>query len=252
MSNILTKILFYIRRINELTSQLKEKINDCLYLNSRIKTLTIELSCLQTENKLLKEIIKNKEENENKSIAHANSVNIQNSINIDNSVNKTIDNTVTNNTLNNSVNIDKAIITNVTLNLFGHENIDYIHVPDYLTHTSDIVRLVQDVHFNKEHPENHNVGLDDDIGTIYDRSYKNGKIEWKMYTKVDTLSELIQNGERIMITYNNPLDNIQQKVVEDISEIIGKYTNWNCLTEQLSSTLHDIIKNASHPPKLME
>lgn len=172
------------------------------------------------------------------------------SIHIDSSTH--INNVINDNSTHNSTHIDNSthITNNITLNLFGYENINYIHVPNYLTDKYDIVKLVKDVHFNKDHPENHNVGIDDGIATIYRKRLRDQKVLWDFFYTNDALAELIQNGEDILTSYDKPLTKPEHNVRQEITDIVEKETSWNCLTEELSGSLHEVFKSAEFPPKL--
>lgn len=150
-----------------------------------------------------------------------------NNHNNDNSINHNNDN---------STNIHNS---SITVNLFGQENIGYIHIPNYLTDKSDIVKLVTDVHFHKDHPENHNVVMGKDNAIIYRKLFRKNKILWEKYSPREALSELIQNGETILTSYKEPLSTPQEGVRDVIKGIVEKETSWNCLTERLSQFLKE-------------
>jgi hypothetical protein len=148
--------------------------------------------------------------------------------------------TVTN-TNSHNISIDNSTRTTIHVNFFGQENLDYIHVPNYLTDQYDIVKLVKDVHFHKDHPENHNVRIHPKIGTIYRKRMRDGKIESLTLPTNEILSELIQNGETIMSSYDKPLTNLQKNILDIISHTVETETNWNCLTEHLLISLQGYL-----------
>lgn len=198
--------------------QLLRKINEMSSLKDEIIVLKNENSILKHHNDTLSNIIIQKT---NRNVE-------DNSTHIDDHSTR-IDQSVHNDNTNISIN----------LNLFGNENVDYIHVPNYLTDIFDVVKLVKDVHFNKNHPENHNVSIDDNHATIYRKLFLKNKILWEKYSLDEALSELIQNGETILSNYERPLTSPQEDVRNTITEIVEKETSWNCLTEKLSKFLHE-------------
>lgn len=131
---------------------------------------------------------------------------------------KRIVNTMTTN--NNTTNNTNNIQNNITINIksFGRENMQHIlDNKQYLTAVcarKDIVDLIENIHFDKEYPENHNVRL---------RSLKNDLMEtfvdgkWLITDKEDTLDQLIEKGY-------NVLDIHCRKNKEDIIEEEGEET----------------------------
>jgi len=70
---------------------------------------------------------------------------------------------VTNNNNDNSKNKTINNITNVTINAFGEEKIDYITDEKKIKYCKEnyksLKTYLNDVHFNPDHPENHNIKL---------------------------------------------------------------------------------------------
>lgn len=215
------------RKANEMT-KLKD---DMAKLKDENKRLTDDVSILKRNNEM---ILTNMSGGAKNNSIHNND---DHSTHIDHL------NANTNITINNS--------NTIQLNLFGNENVDYIHVPNYLTDIFDIVKLVKDVHFNKDHPENHNVGMDKKNATIYRKLFLKNKILWEQYSPNEALSELIQNGETIISNYEKPLTYPQENVRNTITEIVEKETSWNCLTEKLLVFLqeHNEKLLLDFPPK---
>lgn len=213
--------------------QLRRKINDVLILKDEKIRLADENSKLKDEISILKrsnDALTNMSRQIDKCSKNNTTHNDDHSTHIDH-IDHLTNNANTNITINNS--------NTIQLNLFGHENVDYIHVPNYLTDIFDIVKLVKDVHFNKDHPENHNVGIDEKHATIYKKLFLKNKILWKKYSRIEALSELIQNSETIISNYEKPLTLTEEDVRNTIIEIVEKETNWNCLTEKLLEFLEE-------------
>ena len=246
VSTMLEKVLNFMRKH-------KEILAENLKMKEQIKVMTEENSLLKRNNDALinfKEKVNDTKDDTSKHIvnttSNTNTANTNtgntNTCNTIHTSNTNSHNTNTANNINNS--------KNITINLFGHENVDYIHVPNYLTDKYDIVKLVHDVHFNKNHPENHNVGMNDTIATIYRKHLLNKKIQWdNRFTKDEALSELIQNGENILSSYDKPLTLLQRDVLNVVTKIVEEETNWNCLTEKLSESLHELFQTLEFPPK---
>jgi len=232
LSFILKHNLQKTRKLNELTNQ-------NLLLKNKLENLTSENCVLKRNNDALTNMSQEVKED---FFTHIdNSTHIKNT---DNNHSTHIDhlthNANTNITINNS--------NTIQLNLFGHENVNYIHVPNYLTDIYDIVKLVKDVHFNKDHPENHNVGLNEKHATIYRKLFLKNKILWEKYSLIEALSELIQNSETIISNYEKPLTLTEEDVRNTITEIVEKETSWNCLTEKLLEFLEKQKLLLDFPP----
>ena len=118
-----------------------------------------------------------------------------------------------NNTQNNTININ--------INNFGKENLDYITYKDIKKHLTAgpygaIRRLIQLVHYNKKHPENHNIA-------ITNKKSKYGSIKkdnvWQLITIKDMLNNLIETKfEMITEAYygdiKEEVDGFKQKKFE--------------------------------------
>jgi protein-arginine kinase activator protein McsA len=92
-------------------------------------------------------------------------------------------------------NIQQNILINIKN--FGQENMEYLS-KDFLNScliTNNIVPLIESIHFDKEHPENHNVKMK---SIRYDlmEQYVDGK--WIVTDKEETLDELINKGYRVL------------------------------------------------------
>lgn len=102
---------------------------------------------------------------------------------------------VTNNTTNNNININ-------IINNFGKENMDYI-TPEFLNQTiqqvyDSIPTLLKHIHFNPEHPENHNLKLPNkrDKYMLVKRSD-----QWKHENKRDVLDSLVRKAHYYMVDH---------------------------------------------------
>ena len=105
---------------------------------------------------------------------------------------------VGNNTLNNTQNIQQ----NIYINNYGSENLDYL-TPGYLTGLLKIpfgstLKLLKDIHFNQNHPENHNVKIPN-RKEKYALVYKDG--DWKLRRKKDVISNMVDMSYNIVDCY---------------------------------------------------
>ena len=126
---------------------------------------------------------------------------------------KNIKDTIKGTTIN-TTNIQNNIVINVKS--FGHENID--HLPkDFLNSClmmNNIVPLIENIHFDKEHPENHNVKIKS-IKQELMETFVDGK--WIITDTDDTLNELINKGYRVLNYHSrkNKNDIIDTEMNED-------------------------------------
>ena len=114
---------------------------------------------------------------------------------------------ITNNITNNNNTLNQIVINN-----FGKENLDYITYKDIKKHLSygpygAIRRLIKMVHYNKKHPENHNIA-------ITNKKSKYGSVKkdnvWQLISIKDMLNNLIDDKfEMITEAYHS---NIKEEV----------------------------------------
>jgi hypothetical protein len=127
----------------------------------------------------------------------------------------------------NTVNIEnQSIQQNFIFNVknFGCENMDYLS-HDFLTScliTNNIVPLIESIHFDSEHPENHNIKMKSLRYELMEQ-YVDGK--WIVTDKEETLDELINKGYRVLKYHSRKnkqlmIDNndIDEDEYDDINE----------------------------------
>ena len=102
---------------------------------------------------------------------------------------------------NTNINIEKVENMNIeiVINNYGYENIDYIS-NDYLSKLlelplSAIKRLVKCIHFNKNHPENHNLKITNKK-LPYISLFSTNK--WVLEDKKEVIENLVDNGYNII------------------------------------------------------
>ena len=119
---------------------------------------------------------------------------------------KKIDNSIVNDgIINNTTNTNNGIINNVTLNInsFGKENIEYItnnamkEVYKLIKRRGrGIINFIKDIHVNPEHPENHNIKIENVKRGLL-RIFEKDK--WHYYTFSEGLDKLYNITEMKLI-----------------------------------------------------
>ena len=113
-----------------------------------------------------------------------------------------VNNIKNDNSGNNNKNYTINIGTQVLINSYGEENKDYIS-GDYLTGLlkggmfAAIPKLVQHVHFNEDHPENHNLKITNSRGK-YAKVYNAKDKDWKNKPKNDLIDELVDDSYNML------------------------------------------------------
>ena len=131
-----------------------------------------------------------------------------------------------NNNNNNNNNIQQNIVFN--LKSFGQENMDYLP-NDFLNScliSNNIVPLIESIHFDCEHPENHNVKIKS-LKQDFMQTYVDGN--WIVTDKEETLDHLINKGYRVLkyhsrknndeLIKNNEVD---QEELDDVNQWLEK------------------------------
>ena len=91
---------------------------------------------------------------------------------------------------------------NIIINNYGNENLDYL-TEGYLTSLlkipcGSVLTLLKDIHFNANHPENHNVKIPN-RKEKFAIVYMNG--EWKLRNKKDVISSMVDMSYNIVDCY---------------------------------------------------
>ncbi len=167
---------------------------------------------------------------------------INNDINITNNGNHNVNNSTINN--NNP-------IINITINKFGNEDRTYIsdeRLCEILNQGYQVIpELTRETHFNKNHPENHNVYINNvnkKTLLIYDGE------RWILSNKNDIINDIILNQEDYVLSkfedVKNKLSilssNRMERVINDLN------TNDNYI-KQLTETISNILYNYKDIPK---
>ena len=146
----------------------------------------------------------------------------------------------TNNT--NNDNSNNTIHNTININNYGSENLKYLN-NDYLskllnTAFTAIPKLIEKIHFNPKHPENHNIKITNKKQP-YVKIRKNDK--WELKDKKETLENLVDDK------YNILEDHYVDKK-EDINvmdNFINKYQNNIDLQKELQKKTEIVILNNS-------
>ena len=134
-------------------------------------------------------------------------------------------NIINNNTTNNNTTDNSTHINVISLNNYGSEDTQYI-TKEYLMGLLEkpfksIPELIKYTHFNKEHPENHNIKLTNKKEP-YVKILKDNK--WQLADRKDTINDLIDQKHSILNTVD--IKNEFEKKLKDRIEIFNnKYLN---------------------------
>ena len=111
----------------------------------------------------------------------------------------TVNNTVI---INNNTTTNVNTINNVSLNNFGNEDTSYLS-HEFLSYClmnpkKGMTTLIENIHYNKDYPENHNVRCKSLKQNVFERYIDS---EWRVCDASNTLDELIRKGYRILNTH---------------------------------------------------
>ena len=105
---------------------------------------------------------------------------------------------------NTVINNNNGTIINITINKnnFGSEDTSYIN-EEFIKFCVEnpsrgITQLIENIHYNPEHPENHNIRCRSLKNNVFEKLIDS---EWTLCDASNTLDELIKKGYRIMNTY---------------------------------------------------
>jgi len=181
-------------------------------LTCHLKTCKIKKH-VENENdkdKKIEELIKNQEQMKEQMKEMVEKLLINNSGNI------------TNNNHNNSHNI---IHNTININNFGNENIKYLR-KDYLNTLlqgafTAIPKLIEKIHFNPKHPENHNIKITNKKEP-YIKVRKNDK--WEIQDKKETLENLVDEKYYILEDHYAEVEETEE-ITEKTKNVMNKFRN---------------------------
>jgi hypothetical protein len=113
-------------------------------------------------------------------------------------------------TQNNNNNTNIKTQNNIIINCFGNENLDYI-TDKVIIHCMNkiygaIPLLIEKIHFDPEHPENHNIQIPNK--KLPHAKIMNNKREWQFVNKKEAIDTMVDNG------YNMLDEKFQEKSLE--------------------------------------
>lgn len=168
--------------------------------------------------------------------------------NITNNINNVnIDNRVVNNnhTINNIDNSQKTIV----INNFGHENLSYLTDVDWMAIMNEgymaPIKYTEKVHFNKDHPENHNLIMKHLGGKFMDVREGN---KWRKKKVIDVIESIVNEVDEIIcIKYKDlnermtqPAKNRANKFMEfDYNENDEMKRKYRLIIDKLKLCMHN-------------
>ena len=144
-------------------------------------------------------------------------------------------------------NINTQNIQNIQINMkdFGQENTSYLP-PTFLSRcfvNKDIVSLIEGIHCDKDHKENHNV-RHKSLKHKMMETYVDGR--WIVTDSNETLTDLIQNGYRILMKHSRKHKNV---IIEE--ELDDDRDEFERLCDWLEMIYNDRRKQAPIKQKLL-
>jgi hypothetical protein len=156
---------------------------------------------------------------------------------INNKSNKTTHNSINNGTIN-----------NIIINNYKEDNLEYItekfkdilfkHLKDKDDHVKPIPLIIENIKFNPNHKENHNVKIRSDrskIGFIYDKN------KWKAMNKIDLIDDLMKYGYKIFKKFfNERKENLSDNMIDNYCDFEDAYIL------ELKTEIKDKIENIAY------
>lgn len=124
----------------------------------------------------------------------------------------------------------KTINNIITINAFGDEKIDYITDEKKIKYCKEVYKsfkyYLNDVHFNPDHPENHNIKLQNKKEKMCLMMENNNK--WK-YVPKDKLYEYLKDKayDALAETYNEYISKFDPRNRDRFEEFVKKYNSDN-------------------------
>lgn len=222
----------YIKRIED--DEFEKKKYSCKYCNKRF--LTAQTKYIH-QKKCIESIVE-KEPIDEKSIE-----NLTNELNALKIKMEKYEKFFTGTSISNSQNANVINNNNIQINVkdFGiNENKDYLDHGFLLECFRDmnLCKVLKEVHFNPDHPENHNVRLKNQRQNLMEYKH-NG--EWIIEKKEIVLYDLIMNGYRVLNTYyRNNKSNVDFELEDDE---INESLSWLKKIYNEDKTLMKELKN---------
>jgi hypothetical protein len=125
------------------------------------------------------------------------------------------------------------------INVLGKENMDYLELEQAIKSEDGFVDFIKDVHFNRNHPENHNMKLNGDLAEVFKKHYATGKQAWKKCSRDEALSDAVLNGESKIQDLLKKMNDkaIHKIVVAAVEKEISVNTDRNKYTKKLDQLI---------------
>ena len=124
----------------------------------------------------------------------------------------------------NNTNIENNIETQININYYGCENLEYItdkFIQEMMKIPySSIPHIIKHIHFHPAHPENHNIKITN-RKLPYASVYKNDK--WELSQKRQTIEQLMQKGYGLMDERIDNLEKLSDKGKERYQAFQNKF-----------------------------
>ena len=157
-------------------------------------------------------------------------------------------NTQSINTQNNNITKNSHNTTNtININNYGDENLSFLKSKDFLALFNGVYtalpKLIEKIHFNPEHPENHNIMITNKKQP-YVKVLKND--QWQLQDKQETLDHLLDEKYYIL---ENHYSNVEKEaeLTEKMEDVMGRfrdrYTDDKALQKKLNKETELIILN---------
>lgn len=139
-------------------------------------------------------------------------------------------------------NNNNGTIINITINKnnFGSEDTSYI-TNEFIKYCIEnpsrgIAELIENIHYNTEHPENHNIRCKSLKKNVFEKLVDS---EWILCDASNTLDELIKKGYKIMNTYY--MDNIHNDIdIQDDEIQQARYQFFRFLGDKSSNQYYSV------------
>ena len=139
--------------------------------------------------------------------------------------------------------------TQINIKIYGNENLDYL-TPEYFQNLlkgpyGAIQKLIKDVHFNPNHPENHNIKITN-RKFPHVSVYEGGDTGWKLKDKKEMITDIVDKSYNKLDEHYEEygiIDNVKETKYTDFQE---KYDSGNKkVKKDLNKDTELIILNGS-------
>ena len=158
--------------------------------------------------------------------------------------------TTHNNNSNNTTNIETQNNTiNIHINAFGQENIDYLDEKAIVSCINRIYKsvpaILEKIHFDPEHPENHNIKITNK--KLPYASVMGDNQKWKTVDKKDAIETMVFNGYNLLDEkYPDTKSEISDRKQEHFESFQDKFESEDKeLRKQLKTDVELLVLNSS-------